>query len=119
MKIGSKNSLCPHSHFIEHLVGAFKKSSWESNLNHESSSLNDLVTQERYREQPAAIKNHTQKKSILEHHHQGAPRQQRPNRTGLQSKPAGAGTKSAQEEHELTGGGSKVRAGKAPFRSGG
>jgi hypothetical protein len=26
---------------------------------------------------------------------------------------------SAQEEHELTGGGSKVRAGKAPFRSGG
>jgi hypothetical protein len=39
MKIGSKNSLCPHSHFIEHLVGAFEKSPRESNLNHESSSL--------------------------------------------------------------------------------
>jgi hypothetical protein len=34
-----KNSLYPHRHFTEHLVGAFRNSPWESDLNHESSSL--------------------------------------------------------------------------------
>jgi hypothetical protein len=38
-KIGSKNSLYPHSHFTEHLIGAFEKSLRESDLNQESSSL--------------------------------------------------------------------------------
>jgi hypothetical protein len=39
IKIDSKNSLYPHSHFTEHLVGAFGKPTLKSNLNHESSSL--------------------------------------------------------------------------------
>jgi hypothetical protein len=39
MKTGSKNSLYPHRHFTEHLVDAFGKSPWKSDLNHESSSL--------------------------------------------------------------------------------
>jgi hypothetical protein len=38
-KIRSKNSLYPHRHFTEHLVGAFRKSPWESDLNHETSSF--------------------------------------------------------------------------------
>jgi hypothetical protein len=38
-KIESKNSLYPHNHFTEHLMGAFGKSSWKSDLNHKSSSL--------------------------------------------------------------------------------
>jgi hypothetical protein len=38
-KIESKISLYPHSHFTEHLVGAFGKPPQESDLNHESSSL--------------------------------------------------------------------------------
>jgi hypothetical protein len=39
MKIESKNSLCPHRLFTEHLVDVFEKSPWKSDLNHESSSL--------------------------------------------------------------------------------
>jgi hypothetical protein len=38
-EINSKNSLYHHRHFNEHLVGAFRKSPRESDLNHESSSL--------------------------------------------------------------------------------
>jgi hypothetical protein len=38
-KTDSKNSLYPHSHFTEHLMGMFEKSPWEYNLNHETSSL--------------------------------------------------------------------------------
>jgi hypothetical protein len=34
-----KNSLYPHRHFTEHLVGTFRKSPRESDLNHEFSSL--------------------------------------------------------------------------------
>jgi hypothetical protein len=37
--IDSKNSLYAHMHSIEHLMGAFRKSPLNSNLNHESSSL--------------------------------------------------------------------------------
>jgi hypothetical protein len=33
MKIGSKNSLCPHMHFNEHLVGVFGRQPLEHNLN--------------------------------------------------------------------------------------
>jgi hypothetical protein len=39
IEINSKNSLYSHSHFTEHLVGAFGKSPRKSNLNHKSSSL--------------------------------------------------------------------------------
>jgi hypothetical protein len=39
IKIDLKNSLYPHRHFTEHLVSTFRKSPWESDLNHESSSL--------------------------------------------------------------------------------
>jgi hypothetical protein len=35
IKIGSKNSLYPHSHFTEHLMGMFRKSLRESDLNQE------------------------------------------------------------------------------------
>jgi signal recognition particle GTPase len=38
-KIGSRNSLYPHRHFTEHLVGTFEKSLLESDLAHETSSL--------------------------------------------------------------------------------
>jgi hypothetical protein len=38
-KIGSKNSLYPHNHFTEQLMGTFRKSLWESDLNQEPSSL--------------------------------------------------------------------------------
>jgi hypothetical protein len=38
MKIESKNSLYPHSHFTEHPVNTFKKSRRKSDLNHESLS---------------------------------------------------------------------------------
>jgi hypothetical protein len=38
-KIRSNNSLYPHRHFTEQLVGAFRKSPWESDLNQEPSSL--------------------------------------------------------------------------------
>jgi hypothetical protein len=38
-KIKMKSSLYPHRHFTEHLMDVFGKSPWESNLNHESSSL--------------------------------------------------------------------------------
>jgi hypothetical protein len=38
-KINSKNSLYSYNHFTEQLVGAFKKSPWESYLIYESSSL--------------------------------------------------------------------------------
>jgi hypothetical protein len=38
-EIGSKNSLCPHRHFTEHLVGVFRKSLRECDLNRESLSL--------------------------------------------------------------------------------
>jgi hypothetical protein len=39
MNIRSKNNIYPHRHFTKHLVGAFRKSPWESDLNNESSSL--------------------------------------------------------------------------------
>jgi hypothetical protein len=39
IEINSKNSLYPHRHFTEHLVGAFGKSPQESDLNNESLSL--------------------------------------------------------------------------------
>jgi hypothetical protein len=39
MKIGSKNSLCSHSHFTEQLVDVFEKSLQESDLSQEPSSL--------------------------------------------------------------------------------
>jgi hypothetical protein len=38
-EINSKNSLYPHMHFTKYLVGAFRKSPREKDLNHESSSL--------------------------------------------------------------------------------
>jgi hypothetical protein len=38
-KIDSKNSVYPHRHFTEHLMGVFGKSPRKSNLNHESLSL--------------------------------------------------------------------------------
>jgi hypothetical protein len=38
-KIESKNNLCLHRHFTEHLVGAFGKSRRESDLHQEPSSL--------------------------------------------------------------------------------
>jgi hypothetical protein len=56
MKIESKNSLYPHRHFTEQLVGAFGKSPRESDLNHESESF-ELATQELYRLLPAMIHN--------------------------------------------------------------
>jgi hypothetical protein len=34
-----KNRLCPVSYFTEHLMGAFEKSPWKNDLNHEYSSL--------------------------------------------------------------------------------
>jgi hypothetical protein len=39
MKIESKNNLYPHRYFTEHLMDAFEKSPWESDLNHKFSSL--------------------------------------------------------------------------------
>jgi hypothetical protein len=39
IKIGSKNNLYLHRHFTEHLVDAFRKPPWKSNLNHEFSSF--------------------------------------------------------------------------------
>jgi hypothetical protein len=38
-KIESRNSLYPHMHFTEHLVGAFRKSPRENDLNKEPSSF--------------------------------------------------------------------------------
>jgi hypothetical protein len=38
-KIRPKNILYPHRHFIEHLMDAFRKSAWKSDLNQKSSSL--------------------------------------------------------------------------------
>jgi hypothetical protein len=35
----SKDSLYPHSHFTEHLVGAFRKSPRERNFNYKTSSF--------------------------------------------------------------------------------
>jgi hypothetical protein len=70
IKIDSKNSLYPFSHFTEQLVGVFRKLLRKNNLDHESSSL--LIRQ---------LKNDTgnnlqqskithERNSILEHHHQ-------------------------------------------------
>jgi hypothetical protein len=39
MNIRSKNNIYTHRHFTKHLVGAFRKSPRESDLNNESSSL--------------------------------------------------------------------------------
>jgi hypothetical protein len=50
-KIDSKNSLYPHSHFTEHLVGAFEKSPRKSNLNHETLSFFYPTTQELYQDE--------------------------------------------------------------------
>jgi hypothetical protein len=47
IKIGLKNSLYPHMHFTEHLVGAFGKPPRKSNLNHKTSSLFDPVAQDK------------------------------------------------------------------------
>jgi hypothetical protein len=76
----------------------------------------DPATQERYREQPAAIKNHTRKKLNL-----GAPpsvsstaAETEPNWASIET--GRSRNESAQEEHELTGGGSKVRAGKSTIQ---
>jgi hypothetical protein len=38
-KIVSKNSLYPHKHFTEYLVGVFRKSPRESNLNYKTSKF--------------------------------------------------------------------------------
>jgi hypothetical protein len=45
MKIGSKNNLYPQKHFTEHLMDAFKKPPWKSDLNHKTSESFDPVTQ--------------------------------------------------------------------------
>jgi hypothetical protein len=39
IEINSKNSLCPLSHFTEHLVGVFRKSPLKYNLNYKTSSF--------------------------------------------------------------------------------
>jgi hypothetical protein len=39
MKIGLKTSLYPHRYFTEQLMDAFRKSPWESDLNHETLSF--------------------------------------------------------------------------------
>jgi hypothetical protein len=39
MKTGSRNNFCPHRHFTEQLVGAFRKSPRKSDFNHETSSF--------------------------------------------------------------------------------
>jgi hypothetical protein len=39
MKIGLKTSFYPYRHFTEHLVDAFEKSPWDSDLNHKTSSF--------------------------------------------------------------------------------
>jgi hypothetical protein len=46
IKIGLKNSLYPLSHFTKYLVGVFRKSPWDCNLDREFSSLLNPVAQE-------------------------------------------------------------------------
>jgi hypothetical protein len=38
-KIESKNSIYPHMHFTEHLVGVFRKPPWKCNSDYETSSV--------------------------------------------------------------------------------
>jgi hypothetical protein len=102
-KIGSKNSLYPHSYFTEHLVGAFEKLPWESDLNHAPWSLLDRRLNNytgnhlqafsldrnrrtsrkygRWRELPAAAQKNLRSK------HQGAEENQLRNRKLARSRP--------------------------------
>jgi hypothetical protein len=68
MKIGSKNNLRHQSHFTEHLMGAFGKSSRKSDLKHETSSFFDPVAQESHQFPPAAI--HTKTNTRIENQRQ-------------------------------------------------
>jgi hypothetical protein len=62
IKIRSKNNLYPHSHFIEHLVGAFEKTTTGEQLKLENLDLFDPVAQDKTDFLPATIHNQREQK---------------------------------------------------------
>jgi hypothetical protein len=72
MKIGLKTSLYPYRHFTEHLVDAFGKSPWDSDLNHETSSFSIRQRKNNTGASPATI--HKQHEEVATLSYQRASR---------------------------------------------